>query len=285
MCAPLTRSNTHLKTSSVVERQARIVAAGSGVHTLMVAHPIWNVPEERPALGPRAVHVWRFDLDAAASEPVPDCLSPSEVATANTFRFARDHDRYVAGRGALRNVLARSLECAPSVVPLMANANGKPELHAGPGRGLAFNLSHSHECCLLAVGCVGALGIDVELVRHDLAVCEIAATYFAPGERLAFLGAPSEIDVRRFFSCWARKEAYLKARGEGLTRSLSSFEISTSLDGAALFSDQLDPQASSRWTLEDIGLGPRFAAALAVAGTDLSLTFIAADTASLAARA
>jgi len=229
----------------------------------MEAGPTSEVLAGPPTLGPHDVHVWRLDVGSAFADELFRFLSADERERASAFRFAHDRDRFVAMHAGLRQILSLYLGCPATAVALRHDARGKPALatqHAGPH----FNLGHSHDLGLVAVTCAGAVGIDLEFLREDLPFSEISGTYFADSERAAFASVASGDDLRRFFACWTRKEAYLKGRGEGLARPLSTFEVSTELDRAVLVSDSRDPRAPERWTLRDVGIHPRYAAALAV---------------------
>src|SRR5262249_23128168 len=151
-------------------------------------------------------------------EPCCSLLSPEERERADRFHFARDRDRFVIAHAVLRQILALYLQSQPELIQFVQQKHGKPELapESNP-LGLTFNLSHSGEVALVAVAAHMQLGVDVELMRSDFGGEEIAERFFSRPEveKLRLLAAHQR--TRAFFQCWTRKEAYLKARGEGLS--------------------------------------------------------------------
>jgi 4'-phosphopantetheinyl transferase len=142
---------------------------------------------------------------------------------------------------------------------------GKPILAGQPG-GIRFNLSHSHDLALYAVTRGQEVGVDVERLRPDLAIGQIAARWFSAGELTAWraLGPPS---ARGIFNAWTRKEAYVKAGGEGLTHPSDESEVSLASGvPAALVSSERDGGEASRWSLRALDPGPGYVAALPVEG-------------------
>ena len=137
---------------------------------------------------------------------------------------------------------------------------------------LRFNLSHSRGLALYAVALDREVGVDVEFVRDDFAVEEIATSFFSPGEVAALKALPACSRVEGFFNCWARKEAYVKARGEGLSIPLAHFEVSLAPGGRAALLSVLDNRREDlRWSLRGLTPGAGYAAAVAVEGRGLRL--------------
>ncbi|WP_179379308.1 4'-phosphopantetheinyl transferase family protein [Jannaschia marina] len=199
-----------------------------------------------------AVDLWDWPLCA----PDPGPLSPEEHVRASRFVFARDRDRYIAGRGRLRRILAGYLGLHPTEVAFRYGPHGKPQVE-----GLTFNLSHTGDLAMLAVlpGADLALGVDIEAVRPI--EMGVARTHFAPSEYAALRALPKGRAVRAFHRCWTRKEAWLKAVGTGLMTDLASFTVT--LDAAPrLLSCAGDVPGA--WTLLDLAPGEGVAGALAV---------------------
>ena len=214
-------------------------------------------------LGPGEVHVWRIALDQAA-EAFRGLLAVDEQERASRFRVERGADRYTVGRGALRTILARYTGTPPEALVFRYNQFGKPELEAS---GFCFNLSHSHELALAAVARGRAVGVDIERIREQVLSDRIAERFFAPAEARVLAALPPEQQPQAFFHCWTRKEAWIKARGEGLSIPLSSFEVSFAPgEPARLLATRPDEGEAAQWTLRDLPCERGFAAALAVAG-------------------
>lgn len=195
-------------------------------------------------------------------------LSPDERARADRFRFKEHRERFIAARGMLRTILGRYLDRPPEHLQFCYNPYGKPALKPGGARGLDFNISHSQDMALYALAWDRPLGIDLEYLRdQDAALEQLVARFFSPSEREALRKLPSEKKTLAFFKVWTRKEAYMKARGQGLTLPLQQFTVSVAPDEPArLLNDNHDPQAVTRWTLWDVDPGHGYVAALAARG-------------------
>jgi 4'-phosphopantetheinyl transferase len=220
------------------------------------------------------VHVWRASLDAfPEAGALAAGLSADEQQRAGRFRVPQVRSRFIAARSILRNILGRYLECAPSLLRFHYREHGKPFLAPNSFRDdLRFNLSHSHGLALYAVSRAREVGIDLERIRSDREHQRLAERFFSPREAAALRDLAPEDRIDAFFQCWTRKEAYLKARGEGLAIPLASFSVSLAPgEPAALVSVDGDDREAARWWLSSIDPGPGFAAALAVEGAPSGL--------------
>ncbi len=235
---------------------------------------LWHLPPDTLKLGDDEVHVWRaaLDLKPAHLEKLQQTLTPSERERAKRFFFQIGRERFVAARGLLRTILAYYLDMEPDQLRFSYNPYGKPDLAPEfDGHGLRFNMSHSHEVTLIAITRGREIGLDIELIRPDLAYEQIARRFFSPGEVATLLALPPNLRQEAFFVCWTRKEAYIKARGEGLSYPLDQFEVSlVPGEPAALLMTQGFPREASRWSIYDLDPGPGYAAALAIEGHGLA---------------
>jgi 4'-phosphopantetheinyl transferase len=175
------------------------------------------------------VAVWSVDLDCAGAclPQLERVLDAEETARGRRFHFARDRAHFIASRGLLRIALGACLGAPPAEVRFCYGPNGKPALDAGMNAGgLEFNVAHSHGRLLIAVVRGHAVGIDVEKARPEVEIETIAERFFCP-EETRQLRALEPGDARRegFFNCWTRKEAYLKAHGEGIAYGLERFAV------------------------------------------------------------
>ena len=240
-------------------------------------------PGAFPALGRGEVHVWRtaLDLDPARVAALAESLSPDERDRAARFHFERDRVRFIVARGVLRALLGRYLDLPAPALAFDYGAHGKPSLAAGPvgravggspGAEVRFNLSHSAGVALCAVARGRDVGVDVEGLRADFATDEIAERFFSPAERAALRALPAEARCAAFFACWTRKEAYIKARGLGLSLALDAFDVSLAPDEpAALLATRDDPGARDHWSLRALEPGPGLAGAVVAEGRDWAL--------------
>jgi len=235
----------------------------------------WEPPPAALSLSGDEVHVWgaRLQLPAERIEELSFLLSADERARAARFRFPEYGERFTATRGVLRLLLGGYLDAAPESLCFAYGDHGKPFL-SGPHShsGLRFNLSHSHLIALYALTKYREVGIDVEYPRPKTNWAKIAARFFAKGEVEALQNLPAALQREGFFNCWTRKEAYLKARGEGITIALDSFTVSLKPgEPAALLSSDKDPEEVGRWRLQGLIPEPGYVAAVCAEDGDWKL--------------
>ena len=182
-------------------------------------------------LGPGEVHVWSIRLDPPPEqvESLGRSLAADEWERARRFRFDKHRRQYVVGRGALRTLLAAYLGTRPEAVSFSYGPRGKPFLAPPFDRGLQFNLSNSDELALAGFVRGREIGVDVEFLRRMTDCEEIAERFFSESERRVLRTIPFPAKQEAFFNCWTRKEAYLKAVGEGLAAPLDSFDVTLAL--------------------------------------------------------
>ena len=215
------------------------------------------------ALGSTDVHVWRVSLaqPPAAVAELARTLSDDERARAARFHFDRDRTAYTIARGTLRTLLGRYLAHPPAQLAFGYRDKGKPYLLA-PAGDLRFNLSHSGQLALLAFGRDRELGVDIEKRRPLSDLVSLARTSFSPNEYAAFLRLPASDQQHAFFACWSRKEAFIKATGEGVSQ-LADFDVSLAPDEPArLLRVAGEPPGQLRWSLQDLPEITDYAAAL-----------------------
>ncbi|MGH9809607.1 MAG: 4'-phosphopantetheinyl transferase family protein, partial [Terriglobia bacterium] len=159
-------------------------------------------------------------------------LSADERDRAGQFRFDRHRRRYIARRGILRELTGSYLGCNPADVVFVYNARGKPALR---DRDLQFNLSHSHGMALYAFRRGSAVGCDLEWRDPKFAAEQIPERFFSGDEVHALRSLPLSHQTEAFFNCWTRKEAYVKAAGQGLSIALDSFDVSLAPKEPAVF--------------------------------------------------
>jgi 4'-phosphopantetheinyl transferase len=229
---------------------------------------LWREPSRQPALLEDEIHIWVTSLDRPAEQVynLSRHLSPDESDRASRFRFQTDRDRFVVARGTLRAVLGGYLNLKPRELRFNYSAYGKPSIEPGAGsQAISFNLSHSHELALLAFTRARRVGVDLEFICPDFATQEVAQRFFSKDETDALSALSSERRAEGFFNCWTRKEAYVKARGEGLSHPLDTFSVSlTPGEPASLLSIKGSPAEADRWSLRDLPVAAGYAAALAV---------------------
>ena len=192
-------------------------------------------------------------------------LDGEEVEHSRRFRSDQIRRRYVTRRGQLRQLLSQYLGGSPESIGFVCNEFGKPFVKDSD---LQFNVSHSANLCLVAIARGRELGCDIEWRDRAFPSEDIARAFFAPGEVRALTRLELSQQVEAFFNCWTRKEAYIKARGYGVSLPLDSFEVSLAPgEPAALLSGCGD------WSVKSFEPVPGFHAAVVAQGTGWQLRF------------
>lgn len=230
---------------------------------MILPNNTWTTPSAHPVLSGNEVHVWRASLDQPTTDYAA-LLSADEQAKAQRFRFEQEQRRFIVGRGTLRIILGRYLNLLPEKLQFKYRAHGKPVLTA---ESLCFNLSHSEDLALYAVTHNREVGIDLEHIRPIPDVGKLAEQFFSTAERAELDALPLSKKLASFFSGWTRKEAYLKARGDGMTYPLDQFSVSMDCEQPArLLEVKDDPGELSRWSLHTLTPAPGYVGSLAVEG-------------------
>lgn len=215
------------------------------------------------------VHVWFAFLDELMPcfDSLFATLSADEVERARQFPFQNHRNQYVISRGFLREVLSRSSGVHPCELRFRHGPCGKPALveEAG-GEELAFNLSHAQGAVVCAVAHDREVGVDLEYLRKDIDDRELAERFFSPRESAVLMRLPFEARQEAFFTCWTRKEAFIKARGQGLSLDLRSFDVFNSSDLTPRLHVESDSREAARWTLMDLDVPAGYIAALVIEG-------------------
>jgi 4'-phosphopantetheinyl transferase len=229
---------------------------------------VWLEAPRSAQLPEAELHIWQADVKAFAAHEraLTHLLTATELERADSFRQRPDRARSILARAALRDILGRYLDTDPRSLQLSVSGGGKPVLDPAAYAGAPqFSVSHSGDIVLLAFARGHEVGVDVEAIRSDLDMMEIAQRFFAPAEVAELLGLPADRRVKAFFDGWTRKEAYLKARAEGIGAGLNRFAVTLAPDAPArLISDDRNPEQVASWRLYEIPLGPGYAAATAI---------------------
>jgi 4'-phosphopantetheinyl transferase len=221
------------------------------------------------------VHVWSASLELGSESlgELERTLSADELQRAARFHFERDRKNFVGRRGILRNILATYLGTKPSALRLAYNDFGKPCLEGSrEARSLSFNPSRSGVLMLVGVALDRPVGIDIEYIDSSVSSNEVAKRFFSMNEIAILEALPQSLRLREFFNFWARKEAYIKARGMGLSIPLDSFDVSPIQGEAAVVLGTGDSSDGSNWKIENLNIDSRYAAAVAAAGRGWKVT-------------
>jgi 4'-phosphopantetheinyl transferase len=220
-----------------------------------------DVPLELP---PNVVQVWKQLLAPAGTvETCLELLPTDERERAARYRLGGPRNDFIVTRGTLRFLIARYLRRAPQELTFTYTQFGKPLLKGQSD--LCFNVSHTDGLALLAFVRRREIGVDVEKIRPETDVRQLASRFFSARERHDLEHLRGDELQAAFFRCWTRKEAYIKAKGSGLSIPLDEFDVSVNAsESQVLLATGLDPTEASRWILRDVPVTPGYAAALAV---------------------
>lgn len=218
-----------------------------------------------------AIDIWLVGLeqsDAVRAKLWP-LLNDEEQARAKRFYFDIHRHHFIVGRGLLRILLGRYLEVAPEKIVFAYGDHGKPYL---PNTTLNFNISHSYEMALLAFTQGRELGVDIEQIRPLEDAAAIARMNFSAKEVAEYTAVPDDQKPLAFYNCWTRKEAFIKAIGEGLSCPLDSFDV-TLVPGepAELLQVKGSLDEARKWQLHTLNPVERYVGAIIATGQDWHL--------------
>ncbi len=218
-------------------------------------------------LNSNEVHVWSISLkqNDQVLEQLKLFLSKEEKGRSEKFHSKQDQKNFIIAHGALQDILGRYLEGVKPPLEFIKNKQGKPSLKESL---LTFNLSHSGDLALVAVAQGRQIGVDVEKIRKETDIKNIAHRFFSIQETNQLTALPAEKQIEAFYACWTRKESFIKAKGVGFSLPLNTFDVSVNPEGATeiLVSDSL------KWSLQDVMISPKYRAAVCAEDTDWLLT-------------
>lgn len=241
-----------------------------------IAAPHWPLPPREFILAEDSIHLWCASLDQAFANLArfSSTLCPTEHERAERFRFDQHRQRFIARRGLLRILLGRYLDVEPSQLAFDYSPRGKPSVsEIRGGKALHFNVSDSSGLALYAVTWRAPVGVDVERIKPFRDKDDIAARFFSGREKTVIGGLSEPQKSEAFFNCWSRKEAYLKATGEGISESLARVEV-TVMPGEApqLLRLAGDEKVATEWTFYSLEPASGFVGAVAIRAKGLRLS-------------
>ena len=222
------------------------------------------------------VHVWRVFLDSLEFEveSLLGILSVDELERAKRFHFERDKKRFIVSRGILRNILSYYLGISPQKIIFEYTSQGKPVIASKPGEvPYRFNLCHSGELALYAVSPGRNIGVDTERVRDDVSVDQVSQKFYSHDEISALENTYEKDRSRLFFQYWTRKEALLKATGEGISFPMDKCDVSL-ISGSVLSPVILsgNNEEGSRFYVQDLFPGNGYVAAIAIDNSNCNIS-------------
>jgi len=238
----------------------------------------WSIPPPQLTLSQGEIHIWCAELDCPQIlvNGLFELLTCEEQRRAANFQFERDKNRFIAARGILRSIIGHYyLKSEPARVAFRSGLRGKPYLEpAFEDSTLDFNQADSGGLALYAFARGHEIGIDIEYRRSLTDFMQIADSTFSAYEKQTLAGLPEEAIQTAFYNCWTRKEAFVKAIGEGLYFDLDKFDVTCRSDEPPMILRIDDsPVKAGKWRLTEINTIPGFAATLAYQGTASDLKY------------
>lgn len=225
--------------------------------------------ERLPELEHGRIDIWFAKIDwlPLDVEKLEAVLSTTELSRARRFRFMNDRNRYVVQQGVLRKLLAGYTGCESRQVDIRNNTNGKPYLAGQKNDApIQYSVSHSDTFVMYAFSLIDSIGVDIEKIRELPDMVDIVEQHFTRGEKYEFLSCPEDQRLMLFYRFWTRKEAVLKAQGDGLLKALDSVDVAVGRGPGPWRVKVTGKPVVEEYSLMDIDSPLCFAAAGAVAG-------------------
>ena len=235
----------------------------------------WTRTPAKLELSATHIDIWRTTLELPQQQidNYRSLLSADEQARANRFKVDRKYREYIVSRGLLRRILGLTLNRDPAALVFAYTEHDKPVLDLDwRGVPVCFNVSHSHELTLIAVTLNHLIGIDVEHIRRNVDFKKLASRFFSSQEARNLETYTDNAIAQAFFSCWTRKEAFVKAVGDGIAFGLNEFTVSVDpSDKEVSLTTHWDQDEAKNWSLLNLRAAPGYIAALAVNGQDFKI--------------
>jgi 4'-phosphopantetheinyl transferase len=234
------------------------------------AYSTWTTVPLTPKPNRNEIHIWRVEATESNAALLASGITEAEHARAKCFRLSVSRNEFIVARGFSRFILGRYLGVPAERVRFREGQHGKPELASQAyGDRLSFNLSHCHGVILAAIAVGHEVGIDIEFLDASVCFSEIARTVFSRSEERWLSELPDDERQLNCFRCWTRKEAFVKALGEGLSDRIRQVEI-VPADGA-LLARIAGVSVGDHWMVKDLDVGDSFVAAIAIASRNCRL--------------
>jgi 4'-phosphopantetheinyl transferase len=234
-------------------------------------HDLWKQTPPELSLSAETVDIWKIDLKLGNDHIFAHSkiLSRAELDRADKYVSGKKSREFIITRSSLRIILGHVLGRHPGTLEFDYTRHGMPYLVPGTGSpDVRFSVSHSHDLALIAVTLDQPIGVDIEKVREEIDYESLARRFFSEQEHRAIMDYEGKGKPRAFFATWTRKEAIVKATGNGIASGLKQFDVSVDPDQPArLLATRWEKEIQSSWSLTNIEAGPDYMACLAMDGS------------------
>lgn len=213
------------------------------------------------------VHLWYLNVEDHKNRLAvyEELLDNEEKEKAYRYKFDKDRNCSIIARGVLRTLLGSYSNELPERITFSFGPFGKPEVYNNSG--IQFNISHSRDAIVLGFIKNDAIGVDVEFMDEKIDALQIAKHFFSNEERVALSAVSEDERVEAFYNCWTRKEAFIKALGDGLSFPLDQFVVSlTPALKAELLKTKWDQMEKEKWALHSFNPEKKYVSAFTVNG-------------------
>ena len=226
---------------------------------------MWSTPPSKLVLNKKDVHIWcaKTDFSTPPNTSLFSTLSIQEKLRADRFKFSNDRLTFITARGILRSLLGKYLQKHPAKISFRFGEFGKPKLSENTS--LQFNISHSENLVIFGFAKNQSIGVDVEFIKEGVELLDIAKRFFSTNEFKTMSSLADSEQKLAFFNCWTRKEAFIKAIGDGLSFPLDQFEVSLRPnEPAKMLATHWNPNETSKWSLYSFNPQKDYVAAIAI---------------------
>ncbi len=210
------------------------------------------------------IHLWKICLNRFPPIQLLSWLDPTEQQRAQQLKSGTLYHRYVTAHAAMRDILSKYLGGTPADINFIQPPNQKPSIDSTQNQiDLEFSLSHSHETAILALSRSLVIGVDIEHIRNILDIAQLAKRFFTLSEYKIILGSPPDKQLSLFFKIWTAKEAFLKAKGLGISNHLAQFSVKLNnhQEPISICRSEFDIES---WTLQRLATFPEYESTLAI---------------------
>ena len=216
------------------------------------------------------IHLWWIDeryTHGQSQQRLLQFLSNDEIKRANRYMNQEIRNRFIFFRGTLRIILSKYINSTADKIKFRYLRFGKPELdNQHPlfqQNGLQFNMSHSGHKAVVGINPGRKIGVDLEQEKPMQHMDVIARNYFSALEYKNYDELEGNKRQQAFYTCWTRKEAYLKATGRGFDIPMNKFSVSPLPDESRLLiENEVYPKDINRWELIQISPEPDMTTAI-----------------------
>lgn len=232
------------------------------------------ISKESPSdlrLGDSEIQIWKLDLSNIYNwNPYLRLLTDEEVNKGNSFKFEINRNQFLAGKVCSKLLISNILKLPPKSIIFKKTPNDKPYLSGLP---IHFNISHSKNYVIIGITKLATLGVDVEFINRDFEITKLSRRFFSQEEAKQVNDSLNTDPYMSFYKCWTKKEAFIKAHGDGLNIPLTNFQVNIHSQKSTLLQLDLNTEKANDWIIEEIAMPSNYSAAFCTNAHDYNVRF------------